>query len=142
MDVNGEAAPPEGLAKKRRVKKINAPFTSLVTSLDPGVLEKFKMHRCMLLTSSSRTPRLNMSMTPVANPMTAMPPHAQPAEKTKLPAMPQEVEDSLYFKEGKDAMKSACVTKLDTLKAFGTPSSGISRSGRVLQHNHRAPDDA
>ncbi|KAF9232750.1 hypothetical protein BU15DRAFT_80888 [Melanogaster broomeanus] len=39
MDVDREAAPAEGPAKKRRVKKIDAPFTSLATS-----------------TSSSRTP--------------------------------------------------------------------------------------
>ncbi|KAF9235978.1 hypothetical protein BU15DRAFT_77476 [Melanogaster broomeanus] len=36
------AAPVEGPAKKSRVKKIDTLFTSLMTSLDLAVLEKFK----------------------------------------------------------------------------------------------------
>ncbi|KAF9232563.1 heat shock protein 70 family [Melanogaster broomeanus] len=65
MDVDGETAPAEAPAKKRRVKKIDVPFTSLATSLGPAVLEKFKeqeaqMHaadKLTIATPPSSSPR-------------------------------------------------------------------------------------
>lgn len=42
MDVDGEAQPADAPKKKRVVKKIDVPFTSFATSLDPSILEKLK----------------------------------------------------------------------------------------------------
>ena len=42
MDVDGAAQPAEAQKKKRVVKKIEVPFASFASSLDPSVLEKFK----------------------------------------------------------------------------------------------------
>ncbi|KAF9235169.1 hypothetical protein BU15DRAFT_78264 [Melanogaster broomeanus] len=177
MDVDRDAAPAdsEAPAKKRRVKKIDVPFTSLATSLDPAVLEKFKeqeaqMHAADKLVQDTKVRTythvtcipVNTSTGPqtIAELWTTLneymsvatssdekfndryAPYVQPPEKTKLLAMLQEVEDWLYSEEGEDATKSACVTKLDTLKTLGAPSSGVSRSRRVLQRDRRAPDDA
>ncbi|KAF9234310.1 hypothetical protein BU15DRAFT_79198 [Melanogaster broomeanus] len=129
MDVDGEAAPAEAPAKKRRVKKIDVPFTSLATSLDPAILEKFKeqeaqMHAADKLVQDTED-RKNALEEYVYDTRGKLddgyPPFVQPAEKTKLLGMLQEGEDWLYSKEGEDATKSAYVGKLDALKAVGNP---------------------
>ncbi|KAF9234292.1 heat shock protein 70 family [Melanogaster broomeanus] len=103
MDVDGEAAPAEAPAKKRRVKKIDVPFTSLAASLDPAVLEKFKEQEAQMHAADKLVQ------------------DTEPAEKTKLLAMLQEGEDWLYSEEREDATKSAYVGKLASLKAVGDP---------------------
>ncbi|KAF9234299.1 Hsp70 protein-domain-containing protein [Melanogaster broomeanus] len=129
MDVDGEAAPAEAPAKKRRVKKIDVPFTSLATSLDPAVLEKFKeleaqMHAADKLVQDTEDHK-NALEEYVYDTRGKLDdryaPFVQSAEKTKLLAMLQEGEDWLYSEEGEDATKSAYVGKLDALKAVGDP---------------------
>ncbi|KAF9231842.1 Hsp70 protein-domain-containing protein [Melanogaster broomeanus] len=124
-----EAAPAEAPAKKRRVKKIDVPFTTLTTSLDPAILEKFKeqeaqMHAADKLVQDTED-RKNALEEYVYDTRGKLDdryaPFVQPAEKTKLLAMLQEGEDWLYSEEGEDATKSAYVGKLDALKAVGDP---------------------
>ncbi|KAF9234289.1 Hsp70 protein-domain-containing protein [Melanogaster broomeanus] len=107
--IDGDAAPAEALAKKRRVKKIDVPFTSLATSLDPAVLEKFKEQEAQMHT----TDKLVQD--------TEDPKNALEEYKTKLLAMLQEGEDWLYSEERQDATKSAYVGKLDVFKTIGDP---------------------
>ncbi|KAF9241764.1 Hsp70 protein-domain-containing protein [Melanogaster broomeanus] len=135
MDVDGEAAPAEAPAKKRRVKKIDVPFTSLAMSLDPAILEKFKeqeaqMHAADKLVQDTEIraytqDRKNALEEYVYDTRGKLDdryaPFVQPAEKTKLLGMLQEGEDWLYSEEGEDATKSAYVGKLDALKAVGDP---------------------
>ncbi|KAF9241769.1 heat shock protein 70 family [Melanogaster broomeanus] len=129
MDVDGGAAPAEAPAKKRRVKKIDVPFTTLTTSLDPAILEKFKeqeaqMHAADKLVQDTED-RKNALEEYVYDTRGKLDdryaPYVQPAEKTKLLGMLQEGEDWLYSEEGEDATKSAYVGKLDALKAVGDP---------------------
>ncbi|KAF9234284.1 Hsp70 protein-domain-containing protein [Melanogaster broomeanus] len=116
-------------AKKRRVKKIDVPFTTLTTSLDPAILEKFKeqeaqMHAADKLVQDTED-RKNALEEYVYDTRGKLDdryaPFVQPAEKTKLLGMLQEGEDWLYSEEGEDATKSAYVGKLDALKAVGDP---------------------
>ncbi|KAF9231839.1 Hsp70 protein-domain-containing protein [Melanogaster broomeanus] len=117
MDVDGEAAPAEAPAKKRRVKKIDVPFTSLATSLDPAVLEKFnqqeaQMHATDKLVQDTED-RKNALKEYVYDTRGKLDdrytPYAPPAEKTKLLGML------------KRAMTGSTSKKLDALKAVGDP---------------------
>ncbi|KAF9234306.1 HSP70-domain-containing protein [Melanogaster broomeanus] len=129
MDVDGDAAPAEAPAKKRKVKKIDVPFTTLATSLDPAVLKKFKeqeaqMHAADKLDQDTEDCK-NVLEEYVCDTRGKLgdryAPYVQPAEKTKLLGMLQEGEDWLYSEEREDATKSAYVGKLDALKAVGDP---------------------
>ncbi|KAF9234280.1 Hsp70 protein-domain-containing protein [Melanogaster broomeanus] len=129
MDVDGDAAPAEAPPKKRRVKKIDVPFTTLATSLDPVVLEKFKeqeaqMHAADKLVQDTED-RKNALEEYIYDTRGKLDdryaPFVQPAEKTKLFGILQEGENWLYSEEGEDATKSAYVGKLDALKAVGDP---------------------
>ncbi|KAH0828092.1 heat shock protein 70 family [Lanmaoa asiatica] len=128
MDVDGDAQPADA-PKKRRVKKIEVPFTSFATSLDPSVLEKYKeqeaqMHATDKLVQDTED-RKNALEEYVYDTRGKLDDryavYVQPAEKAKLLTLLQEAEDWLYSEEGEDATKSAYVARLDALKVVGDP---------------------
>ena len=109
MEVDGDAQPADAPKKKRVVKKVEVPFTSFASSLEPSLLEKLReqeaqMHaadklvqdtevrlfslahtRTPRLTSSFprtvKTPSKNTSTIPAVNSTTATPPSSNPPKK-------------------------------------------------------------
>ncbi|KAF9230633.1 HSP70-domain-containing protein [Melanogaster broomeanus] len=130
VDEREETAPMDRRRRRRGgVKKIDVPFTTLATSLDPVVLEKFKeqeaqMHATDKLVQDTED-RKNALEEYIYDTRGKLDdryaPFVQPAEKTKLFGILQEGENWLYSEEGEDATKSAYVGKLDALKAVGDP---------------------
>ncbi|KAG8214149.1 heat shock protein 70 family [Butyriboletus roseoflavus] len=128
MDVDGDAQPPEP-PKKKRVKKIEVPFTSFGTSLDLSILEKLKeqeaqMHAADKLVQDTED-RKNALEEYVYDTRGKLEDryaaYVQAAERAKLLTLLQEAEDWLYSEEGEDATKSAYVARLDALKVVGDP---------------------
>ncbi|KAN0091424.1 Heat shock protein 70 family [Tylopilus felleus] len=128
MEVDGNAQPAEP-PKKKRVKKIEVPFTSFASSLDPSVLEKLKeqeaqMHAADKLVQDTED-RKNALEEYVYDTRGKLDDryaaYVQAGEKAKLITLLQETEDWLYSEEGEDATKSAYVARLDALKVIGDP---------------------
>ncbi|KAG9316884.1 heat shock protein 70 family [Chiua virens] len=128
MNVDGDAQPADA-PKKKRVKKIEVPFTSFGTSLDATDLEKFKeqeaqMHATDKLVQDTED-RKNALEEYVYDTRGKLEDryaaYVQASEKPKLLALLQEAEDWLYTEEGEDASKSAYVARLDALKVIGDP---------------------
>ncbi|KAI9571624.1 HSP70-domain-containing protein [Boletus coccyginus] len=128
MEVDGNAQPADP-PKKKRVKKVEVPFTSFASSLDPSILEKLReqeaqMHASDKLVQDTED-RKNALEEYVYDTRDKLDgryaPYVQSAEKSKLFTLLQEAEDWLYSEEGEDATKSAYVARLDTLKAVGDP---------------------
>ncbi|KAI6037550.1 heat shock protein 70 family [Pisolithus marmoratus] len=127
MEVDGEAsAPPK---KKRTVKKIEVPFITGTTSLDPTIIDKWKeleaqMHASdkLVQDTEDRKNALEEYVYDMRGKLEdRYASYVKPEEKEKLLMMLQEAEDWLYSEDGEDATKSAYVSKLDGLKAVGDP---------------------
>lgn len=127
MEVDGAAvenAPPK---KKRVVKKVEVPFVTGTTSLDPTIIDKWKeleaqMHASdkLVQDTEDRKNALEEYVYDMRGKLEdRYASYVKPEEKEKLFAMLQEAEDWLYSEEGEDATKSAYVVKLDGLKAVG-----------------------
>lgn len=127
MEVDGAAAENAPPKKKRVVKKVEVPFVTGTTSLDPTIIDKWKeleaqMHASDKLVQDTEDRKNALEeyvydMRGKVEDRYAS--YVKPEEKEKLFAMLQEAEDWLYSEEGEDATKSAYVAKLDGLKAVG-----------------------
>ncbi|KAI6001690.1 heat shock protein 70 family [Pisolithus orientalis] len=127
MEVDGEAVESAPSKKKRTVKKVNVPFVTGTTSLDPTIIDKCKELEAQMHTSDKLVQdtedRKNALEEYVYDMRGKLEDryglYVKAEEKEKLMAMLQEAEDWLYSEEGEDATKSAYVAKLDGLKVVG-----------------------
>jgi heat shock protein 4 len=128
MEVDGNA-PPADAPKKKRVKKLEVPFTSFGSSLDASVIDKFReqeaqMHAAdkLVQDTEDRKNALEEYVYDTRDKLESRyAAYVQAAEKAKLVTLLQEAEDWLYSEEGEDATKSAYVARLDALKVVGDP---------------------
>ncbi|KAF8547383.1 heat shock protein 70 [Imleria badia] len=129
MEVDGDTQPADAPKKKRLIKKLEVPFASFASSLDPSLLEQLReqeaqMHAGDKLVQDTED-RKNALEEYVYDTRGKLEDryaaYVQAAEKAKLVTLLQEAEDWLYSDEGEDATKSAYVARLDALKVIGDP---------------------
>ncbi|KAG7095173.1 hypothetical protein E1B28_005952 [Marasmius oreades] len=129
MDVEGQDGAPAPPKKKKVVKKVDIKFVASHSSLDRSVIETLKEQENqmsandkLVMDTEDRKNALEEYIYDTRSKLDERyAPFVVPDEKSKLLTALQESEDWLYSTEGEDAIKSAYVSRLDTLKALGDP---------------------
>jgi len=127
VDADGNPVPAK--PKKKVIRKIDLPFITGTTSLDPSVVNTLmeaesQMHAADKLVTDTLD-RMNALEEYIYNMRERLDgtyaPFVQPAEKEALFKILQESENWLYSDEGQESTKSAYVTRLDAAKKLGDP---------------------